>query len=106
MQETQSFRQGLSVGNIQVRVQPSKAKVGTTIFDLVNTSNLKETSSESSDSEYCYAVNAKQSKSPVTKLKVNNQKVTFTVDTGSTINIIDENTFKTLGDINLKKNKY
>ena len=59
----------------------------------VNTSNLKETSSESSDSEYCYAVNAKQSKSPITKLKVNNQKVTFTVDTGSTIKIIDENTF-------------
>ena len=69
----------------------------------VNTSNLKETNSESSDSEYCYAVNTKQSKSPITKLKVNNQKVTFTVDTGSTINIIDENT---LGDINLKKNKY
>ena len=31
----------------------------------VNTSNLKETSSESSDTEYCYAVNAaKQSKPP------------------------------------------
>ena len=29
--------------------------------------------------------------------------MTFTVDTGSTINIIDENTLKTLGDINLKK---
>ena len=69
----------------------------------VNTSDLKETSSESSDSEYCYAVNTKQSKSPITKLTINNQKVTFTVDTGSTINIIDENTFKTLGHINLKK---
>ena len=68
-----------------------------------NTSDLKETNSESSDSEYCYAVNAKQSKSPITKLKINNQKVTFTVDTGSTINIVDENTFKTLGDINLEK---
>ena len=69
----------------------------------VNTSDLKETSSESSDSEYCYAVNTKQSKSPITKLTINNQKVTFTVDTGSTINIIDENTFNTLGHINLKK---
>ena len=66
----------------------------------VKTSDLKEISSESSDSEYCYAVNTKQSKSPITKLTINYQKVTFTVDTDSTINIIDENTFKILRHIN------
>ena len=78
----------------------STAKQSQSRDNSIRPVNLKETSSESSDSEYCYAVNAKQSKSPITKLKINNQKVTFTIDTGSTINTIDENTFKTLGNIN------
>ena len=36
---------------------------------------------------------------PWVRENITNQKVTFT---GSTINIIDENTLETLGDINLK----
>ena len=66
--------------------------------------NDNQSSSESSDSEgYCYAVKTNPRKSPITKLKINNQKVQFTVDTGSTINLINEDTFKQLGNIPLQK---
>jgi predicted aspartyl protease len=40
---------------------------------------------------------------PSTKLKISNQNVQFTVDTGSTINLADANTCKQLGNINLQK---
>ena len=62
-----------------------------------------QSSSESSESDYCYAVNTNYNKAPTTKLKINGKNVKFTVDTGSTINIIDENTFKQLQNINLQK---
>ena len=62
-----------------------------------------QSSSESCESDYCYAVNTNYSKAPTTKLKINGKNVKFTVDTGSTINIIDENTFKQLQNINLQK---
>ena len=71
----------------------------------INTSESEQQSSgsESSNSEYCYAVKRVSNKTPLAKLKINNHKVPFTVDTGSTINIMERNTFKALGDINLKK---
>ena len=74
-------------------------------IQLVNTpANDNQSSSESSDSEgYCYAVKTNPRKSPLTKLKINNQKVQFTVDTGSTINLINKDTFKQLGNIPLQK---
>ena len=62
-----------------------------------------QSSSESSESDYCYAVNTNYNKAPTTKLKINGKNVKFTVDTGSTINIIDENTFRQLQNINLQK---
>ena len=41
-------------------------------------------------------------KAHTTKQKINGNNVKFTVDTGSTINIIDETAFKQLQNINLK----
>ena len=38
-------------------------------------------------------------KVPITKLKLSGKNVKFSVDTGSTINIIDETTFKQLQNI-------
>ena len=62
-----------------------------------------QSSSESDESDYCYAVNTNYNKATTTKLKINGKNVKFTVDTGSTINIIDENTFKQLQNINLQE---
>ena len=60
------------------------------------------TETESSDSDnYCYAVNNTTAKNPYTKLKINNRNVKFTVDTGSSINIIDQQTFNQLGHYTL-----
>ena len=42
-------------------------------------------------------------KAYTTKLRINGNNVKLTVDTGSTINIIDETTFKQLQNINLQK---
>ena len=73
-------------------------------FRPVQTAEDKpQSSSESSESDYCYAVNTNYNKAPTTKLKINGKNVKFAVDTGSTINVIDENTFKQLQNINLQK---
>ena len=45
-------------------------------------------------------------KARTTKLKINGNNVQFTVDMGSTINIINETTFKQLQNVNLKKRTY
>ena len=48
-------------------------------------------------------INANYNKVPITKLKINGRNGKFTVDTGSTINIIDDTKFKQLQNINLQK---
>ncbi|CAB4000606.1 PREDICTED: uncharacterized protein LOC107336737 [Paramuricea clavata] len=56
---------------------------------------LNVSDNESSDSDnYCYSVNDTKTQNPYTKLKINNRNVKFTVDTGSSINIIDQQTFE------------
>ena len=56
--------------------------------------DTSDNSSQSSDSDYCYVVHMdNNNRDPITKIKINEQQVKFTVDTGSTINIIDQHTF-------------
>lgn len=52
--------------------------------------------SESGNSEYCLELKLKWAlkNCQLQNLRINNHKVHFTVDTGSTINIIDQSTFK------------
>ena len=70
--------------------------------DISDNTSDSSISSESSSS-YCYAVHIKEKKNPITKIKINKHHVKFTVDTGSTINVIDQTTFNQLGQINLTK---
>ncbi|CAB4005816.1 uncharacterized protein K02A2.6-like [Paramuricea clavata] len=58
--------------------------------------------SDSESTEYCYAVNNKQ-KHPRTSVSINGQRVKMTIDIGSSINVIDKNTFAKLRNIELKK---
>ena len=52
---------------------------------------VSDNDSESGNSDkYCYAVKNKDRRNPVTKLMINNRNVKFTVDTGSSINVIDQ----------------
>ncbi len=59
--------------------------------------------SHSPTPSYCYAVETQRTNNPVAKVKINNQYIKFTVDTGSTINIIDPTTFDQLGNVTLVK---
>ena len=66
--------------------------------------NVSDNDNESSDSDnYCYSVNNTKAQNPYTKLKINNRNVKFTVDTGSSINIIDQQAFEQLGHYTLSK---
>ena len=59
-------------------------------------------SSDSEASEYCYAVDNKK-KHPQTSLAINGQHVKMTIDTGSSINVIDKTTFASLQNLELKR---
>ena len=64
-------------------------------------------SSEESDDDYCYSiqnvVNNVKTALPEITLKLENINTSLLVDTGSTVNIIDKNTHKQLGQPKLKK---
>ncbi len=63
--------------------------------------NTSDNNSQSGGSDSCcYAVNNENNRNPVTKLKINNRNIKFTVDTGS-INVMDHQTFTKLGNIKL-----
>ena len=72
------------------------------IRSVQTTENERQSSSESSESDYCYGVNTNYNKVPISKLKINGKNGEFTVDTRLNTNIIDETTFKQLQNINLK----
>ena len=58
--------------------------------------------SDSESTEYCYAVNNKQNYQR-TSVSINGQRVKMTIDTGSSINVIDKNIFAKLRNIELKQ---
>ena len=64
-------------------------------------------SSEESDDEYCYSIHNVVSNVttalPEITLKLDNINTSLLVDTGSTVNILDEQTHKQLGQLKLKK---
>ena len=63
--------------------------------------NESSSNSDSDPTEYCYAVRNKQ-KHPQTSVSINGQRIKMTIDTGSSINVIDKNTFAKLRNITLK----
>ena len=63
---------------------------------------LDANNSDSDDSNYCYAVETNRTKHPTVNLTMNGQKVKFTIDTGSSINVISPSAFQSLQDVQLK----
>lgn len=66
-----------------------------------NQCTSSDSASESSSS-YCYAVEGKSRHHLKTRLKINGQRISFLVDTGASINIIDNATFSELKGIFLQ----
>ena len=90
-----SLRQGRNEGQTQRRDK--------TNIQPLNTSHSNDNSQSEDSDSYCYAVKNKQCWNPVKKLTINHCKVKFTVDTGSSINVIDQQTYNQLGKIKLVK---
>ena len=59
--------------------------------------------SDSDDSNYCYAVATSNTKHPTANVRISGQKVKFTIDTGSSINVISSSVFEALQDVQLKR---
>ena len=57
--------------------------------------------SESDSSEYCYSLDNKQ-KNPQENILLNGFRMKMTVDTGSSINVIDKNTLRKIRNVKLK----
>ena len=65
---------------------------------------MRQSDGEISDREpmeYCYAVNYKQ-KHPQSSVSIKGQRIKMTIDTGSSINVIGNNTIAKLHNIKLK----
>ena len=63
---------------------------------------MSDTPDSSSDDDYVFrlreaSVNKVQKDQPKVTVKINNSNVHFLIDTGSSINILDENIFKKIG---------
>ena len=59
----------------------------------------------SSDDEYTYNISTKGNRTPTTRLQLNNKMITVTVDTGSSVNIMDEKTYRIIGQPPLRTRK-
>ena len=59
--------------------------------------------SDSDDSNYCYAVETRNTKHPTANVTISGQKVKFTIDTGSSIIVISSSVFEALQDVQLKR---
>ncbi len=53
--------------------------------------------SESSNDEYCYSVRRESEKTPKSTVLINNKPVKLLVDTGASVNILDEAAYKSVG---------
>ena len=68
-----------------------------------NTSSSDTDSSSELDTQYCYATTTKkETEQPTTKVKIQGSKIKMTVDTGSTINVIDLDTFRKMDSVCLQ----
>ena len=62
-----------------------------------------DNSSVTDDSDYCYAMETKKTKQPTANVTINGQKVKFTVDTGSAINVTSSSAFQVLKSVQLNR---
>ncbi|KAG1679355.1 Pleckstrin y domain-containing family M member 3 [Nymphon striatum] len=76
------------------------------IHEIHDTGDIEQKNSDydlnnCSDDNYCYYVNQDinsiKCKTPVTTIKLNDVDITFKIDTGASVNIIDENTYRIIG---------
>lgn len=65
--------------------------------------NESKESSESTDEDYLYSVN--NTKSPKVKVTVCKHSFQATIDTGATVNVIDQNTYSNMTGVKLEKTK-
>ena len=62
-------------------------------------------SSYSSEDDFCYAVKDSKRKTPVAKVRINDVDVNIMVDTGASVNILDEGTYGNIGNPKLTTRK-
>ena len=65
--------------------------------------SMHDNSSESSNDEYCYGIDGKKTKTPFTVAKLDDVECRLMIDTGASVNILDENTFSQIGKPKLNK---
>lgn len=67
--------------------------------------SIPEESEDSSEDEYTYGINVvgKQNKVPTTQIKINNATCKLLIDTGASVNILDDETYKNIGSPKLTK---
>ena len=66
---------------------------------------LHHAESDTSDDDYLYAVNHKNTGCPTTKVNLAGKQISVMIDTGASINVLDDNTFQKLKDIKLEPTK-
>ena len=66
---------------------------------------MQESSSSESDDGYLYAVNSSRSKSPKINMTVCGYQFKTTIDTGASVNVMDQSTFAKLHNVQLSKTK-
>ena len=64
---------------------------------------MHDNSSASSNDEYCYGVHSKKTKTPFTVAKLDDVECRLMIDTGASVNILDENTYSQIGKPKLNK---
>ena len=77
----------------------------TPINDLKTSASrpMHDNSSASSNDEYCYGVHGKKTKTPFTVAKLDDVECRLMIDTGASVNILDENTYSQIGKPKLNK---
>ena len=66
---------------------------------------MQESSSSESDDGYLYAVNSSSSKCPKVNITVCGYQFKTTLDTGASVNLMDQSTFAKLHNVQLSKTK-
>ena len=90
-------------GNLKSTSGIKKMSDNSDRFPQVNGSCDVEYDDSSSNDEYLYLLKFSDKPDPRVDITIHSKKVKMTIDTGASINVIDENTFAKLGDIRLKK---
>ena len=78
---------------------PAKGKLGEASGISPNIQMLDTSREEISSDEYLYLLKFSNKQNPIVDITVKSKTIGMTIDTGTSINVIDEETFKRLGNI-------